>query len=227
MNPSTPPTDPSAVSEGPEAIARLQRSVQRLSRLLVVTLLITVLLFFKVFETRSRKQEYILVDQDGTPRAVIGMRDDDTFLSMFDSAGKTRIAISSGGNAGPMLRLSNAGSTMHAMLTVQDNGAGLALLDDSGAGIQVFTDARDARINFMDPNGWLRLGLGTDDGMPFFGFMATNLSARIVMGSDENGGRLSFIDRHGKRRLSLGVHEDRPFLNPDPDPEKIGVSPSQ
>ncbi len=219
MNPSTPTSEPASDYKKPDSVTQLERKVQHLTRLLAVTFLITLLLLFKVFERRSRKQEYILVDDGGAPRAVMGMRDDNPFLSMFDSAGKTRIALSADDDGAPLLRLSNADGSLHAMLMVQDYGAGLTLLDNHGAGIQLFADQRDARIHFIDPNGWLRLGLGTDDGMPFLGFMATNLASRIIMGDGETGGRLSFFDRHGKRRLSLGVHQDRPFLNPDPEPE--------
>lgn len=203
----------------PETLARLERDVQRLKHWVIVMLMIILLLAVKVFERRSRKQEYILVDGDGAPRAVMGVRDDTPFLSMFDRAGNTRIALSADDRGAPLLRLSNANATQHALLTVREHGAGLTLLDHQGSGIQLFTDPRDARIHFLDSDGWPRLGLGMDDGMPFLGFMATNLASRIIMGDAETGGRLSFFDRRGKRRLSLGVHQDRPFLNPVHDPD--------
>ncbi len=203
----------------PDPVVQLQKRVRRLSWGLAVVLLIALAATFKAFENRSSRREYVLVDDNGSPRAVLGVREGNPFFSLFDSGGESLVSLS-GGEAGPMLRFSNPDSSMHAVLMVQAQGVGLSLLGDHDSGIQLLVDDRDARIHFLDHTGWLRLGMGTDDGRPYLGFMATNLASRIVMGSDEDGGLMSFFDGQGERRLSLGVHDGRPFLNPvTPDRE--------
>ncbi len=216
MNEPSCPNATAADDAAPDAIAQLRKRVRILSWGLAVAVLIALAAAFKAFENRSSRREYILVDRDGSPRAVLGVRQGNTFFSIFADDGESLVSLS-GGDAGPMLRFSNPDSGMHAMLMIQAQGIGLSLLGDHGSGIQLLVDDRDARIHFLDHAGWLRLGMGTDDGQPYLGFMATNLSSRIVMGSDDHGGRMSFFDDRGERRLSLGVHDGRPFLNPVKD----------
>ncbi len=201
-----------------EVIA-LRRAIQRLSLILAATVLIAVLALLRSFAPSLSKREFVLVDAQGVPQAVLGRHADGPFFSLFDSEGKARIALSLGPD-GAVIRLSDGCSDQHAGLMVQSDGARLALIHANGSGLRLHADQRDARLHFQDHRGWPRLGLGIDDGSPFVGLIDTNLQPRIVMGIDESGGRLSFIDDHRIRRLSLGVHENRPFLNPVTDPEQ-------
>ncbi len=201
-------------------LATLQRTVKRLAWMLALVFMIALLALLKTLDSRIRKTEYVLLDSQGLPRAVLGTRNDTPFLSMFDKEGHARIVLHIDQN-GPMLRLSDTESTTHAGIWVQADGGKLALLNAGGSGLRLHADRHNARIHFQDNHGWPRLGLGLDDSAPFLSFMDTNLMARIVMGTDASGGKLSFFDDHNLRRLSLGVHANRPFLNPVTNPSEI------
>ncbi len=209
MNTAAPPSE----TAKNDCVERLQRSVRRLSIILGATLLIALAALWQTMRPRMSKREYLLVDEAGMPRAVLGTHQDNTFLSFFDPRGHARVAISSDDEK-TVLRLSSAASSMHAGLLIRKEGTSLSLLDADDSGIHLHADQRDSRINFHDSSGWPRLSLAIDDGLPFIGFMETNLAPRIVIGSGDDGGRCSFFDGNGRRRLSLGVYRDRPFLNP-------------
>jgi len=76
-----------------------------------------------------------LYDDNGTPRAMLGVGNYGSVLAMFDQNGKNRVSLAVS-NDGTSLRLSDDKGKPRARLTVGNDGVpGLALLYENGVNI--------------------------------------------------------------------------------------------
>jgi hypothetical protein len=82
-------------------------------------------------ETRAKR--FVLVDEKGKPRAILGMNKEGPGLALPDENGKVRASIGVTG-VGPVIALLDEGGNSRAVLRATTEGPGLALLHENGSG---------------------------------------------------------------------------------------------
>jgi len=82
-------------------------------------------------ETGAKR--FVLVDEKGKPRAVLGMNKDGPGLALLDEKGNVRASLGLT-EIGPVLALLDEEGRSRAVLRASREGPGLALLDENGKG---------------------------------------------------------------------------------------------
>jgi hypothetical protein len=82
-------------------------------------------------ETGAKR--FVLVDEKGKPRAILGMNKDGPGLALLDEKGNVRVSLGLT-EVGPVLALLDEEGRSRAVLRVTKEGPGLALLDENGKG---------------------------------------------------------------------------------------------
>jgi len=122
-----------------------------------------------------RAHEFILEDENGKPRATLGVDKDEAGLVLRDETGKIR-AVLGVSTDGPGLILNDETGNTRVGLVVRKDGPWLSLLDETGrprAGLNVNKDGP-------------RLALGDETGKARAGLTVSKDGARLAL-SDETG----------------------------------------
>jgi hypothetical protein len=120
-----------------------------------------------------------LYDENGKPRAHLGMDKTGLGLNLHDENGKPRVVLVVA-NAGSALILYDENGKSRALLDVAKNGPGLTLADENGK-------IRAGLVVAKEKVTLVTLGLYDENGKP-----------RVGLGMDEYGPRLNFLDDNGK-----------------------------
>jgi hypothetical protein len=80
----------------------------------------------------TRAKGFVLVDEKGKPRAILGMNKEGPGLALLDEKGQARATMGLT-EVGPVLALLGEGNS-RAILRMTKEGPGLALLDENGKG---------------------------------------------------------------------------------------------
>ena len=81
----------------------------------------------------DRAKRFVLVDDKGSPRAILGMNKDGPGLAFLDGNGSVWASLGLT-EVGPVLALLGGTGNTRAVLRVTREGPGLALLDENGRG---------------------------------------------------------------------------------------------
>ncbi len=90
-----------------------------------------------VVHRETGAKRFVLVDEKGKSRAILGMNKDGPGLALLDEKGNVRVSMGLT-EVGPVLALLDGAGHSRAILRVTKEGPGLALLDENGQG-KVFT----------------------------------------------------------------------------------------
>ena len=82
-------------------------------------------------ETGAKR--FVVVDEKGKPRAILGMNKDGPGLALLDEKGNVRASMGLT-EVGPVIALLDEGGKSLAVLKATTDGTGLALLDEGGKG---------------------------------------------------------------------------------------------
>ncbi len=81
----------------------------------------------------SGAKRFVVVDDKGKPRAILGMNQEGPGLALLDEKGNVRASLGLT-EAGPVLALLDEEGRSRAVLRATKEGPGLALLDENGKG---------------------------------------------------------------------------------------------
>jgi len=82
-------------------------------------------------ETGAKR--FVVVDEKGRPRAILGMNKDGPGVALLDEKGNVRASMGLT-EVGPVIALLDEGGKSLAVLKATTDGTGLALLDEGGKG---------------------------------------------------------------------------------------------
>ena len=85
------------------------------------------------FHRETGAKRFVLVDEKGKPRAILGMNKEGPGLAFLDEKGKVRASMGLT-EVGPVLALLDEEGHSRAILRATREGSGLALLDENGKG---------------------------------------------------------------------------------------------
>ena len=86
-----------------------------------------------VVHRETGAKRFVLVDEKGKPRAILGMNQEGPGLAFLDEKGKVHASMGLT-EAGPVLALLDEEGHSRAILRATREGSGLALLDENGKG---------------------------------------------------------------------------------------------
>jgi len=168
-----------------------------------------------------RASEFVLEDEKGKVRAVLGVIKDapglgrfyGPVLSLFDENGELCVVLH-GTAGGPGLRLFDAAGKERATLGVGKDGPALRLNDENkmgGAGLGALKDG--PMLNLFDAAGKVRAGLTLPKDGPGLNLFDAEGKNRAALTVDKDGGPgLSLFDENGKSRAWLTLPKDGPGL---------------
>lgn len=139
-------------------------------------------------------QGFVLEDENGKNRAVLGMTAEGPVLRLLDENGKVRAELGQKAIHGQAFILGDEFAKNHsrAILVMSPEGPMLILSDENGnirTSLSVF--GTGSRLDLMDAKS----------------------EARATLSLGETGPRLILVDASGTERVTLGVSEDGPVLD--------------
>ena len=168
-------------------------------------------------------QSFRLVNEDGEPRAVLGLDGDAPYLKMMGTGGESRVVFRLNPEDGePTLALRDSSGNIRVYVGLSNSGPNVALMDDAGniraklgVGRQATADGVTPSLDFIDENGEVRLKIFQYDGNePVMLFLNENGGTSLILREQEGSPALGLLDKFGKTR---GVFQ----LGPDGSPTLI------
>jgi hypothetical protein len=148
------------IDEIGERVARLERKNRRLTLALVLmgltaALLATVALALTCLVPQvARARNFLLLDDHGKTRAMLGMDKDGPRLVLCDENGKERALLGAFKDGSPHLDLWDESGRNRAGLTVSKDGPVLNLADGNGKPRVILTVFKDSpALGLVDANG--------------------------------------------------------------------------
>lgn len=162
--------------------------------------------------TDGDEPSLLLLDKDKVIRAELRVDEAGMCLSMsgYGEDGKGCAVLAVGAD-GPSLALYAAGTKLRALLSVDNNGANLAMHDENGnqgAGLLVNKDESLLRLSY---DGERRAELNVDKEGPGLSLFDENGNDRARLWNGNNDGpAMSLSDGNGEDRIKLALNEDTP-----------------
>jgi len=159
-----------------------------------------------------RARSFVLEDENGKRRAVLGVDKDGPSLVITDENGKPRVTLGMS-NGGPSLGLSDEKGKIRATLIVLKDGPCLHLHENDkirvaitslndGPGLRVFDEKENACAGLVMLKG----------GVPSMYLSDDNQKIRAGLMVDKNGPELGLFDANQKFRVGLNLIKDRPRI---------------
>ena len=154
-----------------QELARAKRLNRRLLALIGSALVLFVITWAATHATRPaqaqdaanaqkviRANSFIVEDENGKPRATLGMNDGVAMLALYDENGKTRVTL----DAKPALNLTGGNGRLLASLLSSEDGPAFLLFDQAGngSGVQLRAAKVGPSMNLSDENGRIRAVVG-------------------------------------------------------------------
>ena len=155
-----------------------------------------------------RASKFILEDEKGELRAVLGMTDDGPRLGLYDEAGESGVEMAVLKD-GPKLALHDEKGQTRVELSIDDMAeSALRMYDENGKARIWLVDFRDGPgLALCDENGpRAALALFKDQPQMSLYGKSGKPGAALAMGKD--GSELTLYDEVGRTRAGLFVHKD-------------------
>jgi len=159
-----------------------------------------------------RANQFLLVDENGKPRAKLSVDKDGPWLVLADENGKDRAALGVDED-GPRLALLDANGKVRAGLAMDEDGPGLYLYDENdNLRVMVSVDKDGSGLSLSDENGKPRATLAAFAVGSGLNLSDENGKPRAILRAFKDGPRLALSDENGKPRAMLGAFKDGPTL---------------
>ena len=186
-----------------DLVERLERRLRRTGGAIVILVAVALGLSAWAVDLAWRRQapladvearRFALVDERGTPRAVLAVQDGGAAsLYLTDSRGTARATMSVGADGTPAVGLGGKDATLRLAMAVSDDG--------------------ESSIGLFDGDRKLRAKLAVGpDGVPSLNILDDAQHVRALLSVEKNQSLLRIADRAGQTRLGLGLSFGAPGI---------------
>jgi len=156
-----------------------------------------------------RAGEFVLVDANGKPRALLSMTNGGPALVMYGENNSIRVALAMNKDD-PSLKLYDASGKERASLNVEQGGPGLCMHDENqNARVKLSANKDETLLSMCDANNRTPLvWLSARKNGALMNLRAQNGDLRALLGSDGNGSILILCGANEKPRAVLDVNNE-------------------
>ncbi len=159
-------------------------------------------------------EEFVLLDAEGNPRAMLGMMAEGPYFTFFNEVGNSQLSFSLA--PVPFLKMSDGSGDGRIFLSVLEDGVAVFSVHgpDGKSGFAVVGKEGGLGCELYDTDGEMRAKLWlTEEGEPRLGLFGKNTEDRVMLCVSEREPGLSLAAKDGEAGVMLSLAEGEPCLS--------------